>query len=162
MAIKTPSTNTNTKDPSASKSKTSPPKTMAEAQQTTGKPAETKQPGTCCMSNSNKPGEALNLQAPKPQNSIGTSQSKTGKLTRIVAEFDVGFGNMLYIRGKGANLSWEKGLPMRNAKANEWIWESDAVFPTGEFKILVNDSIYETGHNHALYCGTTVRHTPRF
>lgn len=103
--------------------------------------------------------EPLNLQAPHPQKNISTA---TGKLTRIIAEFDTGFGNTLYIRGKGANLSWDKGLPMRNVKANEWVWESDVIFPTGEFKILINDSRYETGHNHALYCGTTVKHTPRF
>ena len=108
--------------------------------------------------------EPLNLQAPvSPKGIDGSgSQANSQKKTRIIAQFDVGFGNALYIRGKGANLSWDKGFPMQNTKSNEWIWESDAQFQTGEFKILINDTIFETGQNHALYCGTTIKHTPRF
>ena len=39
---------------------------------------------------------------------------KKSKLTRIVINYDVGFSNNLFIRGNGANLSWSKGIMLRN------------------------------------------------
>jgi hypothetical protein len=41
----------------------------------------------------------------------------TSGLTRtvIIAKFDVGHGNALYIRGDGNGLDWDKGVLMENA-----------------------------------------------
>lgn len=82
--------------------------------------------------------------------------------TRITVKYDVGFGNTLSLRGQGANLSWDKGVSMRNIKADEWIWETDTPFATAEFKTLINDKSYEIGRNHLLHSGTMVQYTPRF
>lgn len=82
--------------------------------------------------------------------------------TRITVKYDVGFNNHLFIRGKGAGLSWEKGIPLKNVKADEWVWESDAPFNQGEFKILINDKHYETGENHQLPHGASITYTPHF
>lgn len=90
------------------------------------------------------------------------SASRIGTKTRITVKYDVGFHNNLYIRGTGANLNWNKGVPMKNVKADEWIWETDASFPSGEFKVLINDRIYETGPNHPLKSGTNIQYTPHF
>jgi hypothetical protein len=84
------------------------------------------------------------------------------KKTRITIKYDVGYGNTLFLRGKSANLSWDKGVPMKNMQANEWIWETEVEFPTGEFKVLINDQIYETGPNHPLNYGAIIQYTPRF
>lgn len=82
--------------------------------------------------------------------------------TRVTVKYDVGFGNTLTLRGQGANLSWDKGIPMKNIKADEWVWETDTPFATAEFKVLINDKTYETGRNHLLHSGTMVQYTPRF
>lgn len=82
--------------------------------------------------------------------------------TRIVIKCDVGFGNQLYIRGHGAGLNWEKGTPLKNIKADEWIWESSLSFSDGEFKILLNDAQYESGENHRLVCGSSLELIPKF
>ena len=83
-------------------------------------------------------------------------------LTRIVIQYNVGFGNSIFLRGKGADLSWDKGTPLKNTKDNEWVWETESTFPSLEFKVLINDSHYENGDNHHLTYGTTIHYTPKF
>lgn len=96
--------------------------------------------------------------APQKTNPYGTP----GLKTKITIKYDVGFNNMLYLRGKGANLSWERGIALKNVKADEWIWETDVPFSTAEFKVLINDKHYEMGENHPLTCGANIRYTPKF
>lgn len=91
-----------------------------------------------------------------------TSDKKAGSKTRLTIKYDAGFPNQLYIRGKGANLSWEKGQPLKNVKADEWIWETETSFTHCEFKILINDQIYENGDNHLLNPGANLLFTPHF
>ncbi|CUI17525.1 hypothetical protein PNK_1920 [Candidatus Protochlamydia naegleriophila] len=91
-----------------------------------------------------------------------TLQRKPHSKTRIIIKYDVGFNNQLYIRGKGAHLSWEKGQPLKNVKADEWVWETEAQFSQCEFKVLINDADYESGENHLINCGSSVIYTPHF
>src|SRR6476659_4110224 len=46
--------------------------------------------------------------------------------TVIEARFDAGFGNGLFIRGEGADLSWDKGQPMVNVDQDVWRWMGKA------------------------------------
>lgn len=94
--------------------------------------------------------------------STGGGDIKKGPKTRITVKYDIGFGNYLFLRGKGANLSWEKGVALKNVKNDEWVWETDLAFTSCEFKVLINDSIYEIGDNHTLTCGASIQYTPRF
>lgn len=82
--------------------------------------------------------------------------------TRVIVKFDVGFGNHLTIRGKGANLCWEKGIILHNIQADEWLWETDIPFTKCEFKVLINDESYESGENHSIKCGASFQYTPFF
>ena len=82
--------------------------------------------------------------------------------TRLRVKFDCGFPNNLTIRGKGGNLSWERGLPLKNVKPNEWIWETSDTFTTLEFKLLINDRTYERGENHVLKNGDDMLYSPIF
>ena len=97
----------------------------------------------------------------QPSPNTSNEIKKTIK-THITIKYDVGFGNTLSIRGKGPNLSWDKGLPLKNIKADEWSWESQDQFTNGEFKILINDSIFEVGANHPLTCGDHIQYNPKF
>lgn len=118
----------------------------------------------CCMgmtSHHTTEHSPLHLHAPStPIN--GKLETKKGAKTKIVVHYDVGFQNLLTIRGKGANLTWERGIPLKNIKHDEWVWETDAPFSHGEFKILINDRHYEAGPNHLINCGTLMQYTPKF
>jgi hypothetical protein len=95
--------------------------------------------------------------APKPER-----VEKSAKRTKVVVKFDAGFPNQLFIRGSGANLSWERGQPLRNIQADEWIWEAETTSSRCEFKVLLNDQRYEEGENHKLDPGASISYTPRF
>lgn len=84
------------------------------------------------------------------------------KKTCITIKYNAGYSNQLYIRGQGAHLSWEKGQLLKNTQADEWTWETDVPFTHCEFKILMNDSIYENGDNHLLNAGSNTTYTPHF
>lgn len=87
---------------------------------------------------------------------------RKGPTTRIIVKYDVGFNNSIYLRGEGADLSWERGLLLKNVKADEWHWETTLPFSKCEFKVLINDRQYELGDNHILQCGKSFEYTPIF
>lgn len=99
---------------------------------------------------------------PTEQSTSKTKIQSNFSKTRITVKFDVGYPNQLFIRGTGGPLSWEKGLPLKNVKSNEWIWETDVHFQRCEFKILINDQKYEIGENHILNYGSNFDLTPKF
>lgn len=88
--------------------------------------------------------------------------SKGSGSTQIYVYYDVGYPNGLFIRGKGAGLNWDKGQAMQNAGPDLWIWESKTSFSECEFKVLINDEVYEIGENHKIAYGSKVQYTPRF
>lgn len=94
--------------------------------------------------------------------SSNSNSKKKGPVTRVTIKFDVGFSNALYIRGSGANLSWDKGILLKNLHPDEWLWETDLPFNSCEFKILINDKVYEIGENHPLTCGASIQYSPKF
>ncbi len=98
----------------------------------------------------------------KPSNPITSAKPKATGTTRVIIHFNCGFNNNLYIRGQGANLSWDKGHLLKNVRADEWIWETTAPFTRAEFKILINDKDYENGENHIIRNGDNFEYTPHF
>lgn len=84
-------------------------------------------------------------------------------VTVVVAKFDVGHGNNLYIRGEGPGLSWESGVPMENAGNDVWVWTTNEVREgTISFKFLVNDESWSTGDNMTALAGETTTLYPSF
>ena len=111
-------------------------------------------------SKSNPP-ESSSIKSVTPSSSPSYAVQRKGS-TRIVIKYDAGFGNAIFIRGKGANLSWERGIMLHNVKADEWVWETDIPFSACEFKVLLNDNVYEAGENHPLTQGSTLQYVPKF
>ncbi len=94
---------------------------------------------------------------------LAQNNKSKSKHTKIVVKCNCGFPNSLYLRGEGVKgLSWEKGTLMKCTKADEWVWETDAVFNHGEIKVLINDKEYELGENHEVDCGASLSYAPRF
>ncbi len=83
--------------------------------------------------------------------------------TRVVVQVDPGGSHEVFLRGEGVTpLSWEKGAPLRHEKPDEWVFETDELFSTGEFKVVIDDSTFELGENHRLYPGASIRINPKF
>ena len=81
---------------------------------------------------------------------------------RVVIRYNVGFKNNLFIRGKGAGLSWDHGVQLKNTGTDEWVWETTQPFAECEFKVLINDKQYEAGENHHIHGGNSIQYTPKF
>ena len=82
------------------------------------------------------------------------TSSKASK-TVVVANVDVGFGNMLYLRGNAPGLSWKKGVPMDCDSANSWSITMSGVKDAFEFKVLINDIHWAIGGNNLAKPGAT-------
>lgn len=92
-----------------------------------------------------------------------TTSKKTDAITTtVIAKVDAGFGNSVAIRGSGAGLSWEAGVVMSNASADEWVWQSSDVTEELEFKVLLNDNNWSAGRNGVVFPGATVVFEPTF
>ncbi len=72
-------------------------------------------------------------------------------LTKIIAEVNIGFGNTLYIRGAGCGLNWEKGIALKNHDTNFWALELPQCTEDFEYKLLINDKIWNTGENFVAH-----------
>lgn len=84
-------------------------------------------------------------------------------VTRFVANFDVGLGHYLGLRGDTSPLDWDVGWPAANTSSDRW----EAAFlgwPSGgvSYKWLYDDSEWETGDDHGLDAGTTGEVAPAF
>lgn len=83
-------------------------------------------------------------------------------VTTITARIDIGFGNILTIRGEGPGLSWDAGVPMNCIADDQWqikLGESARGFV---FKVLVNDLTWNTGPDYTVASGASVTITPEF
>lgn len=110
---------------------------------------------TPTLKKNEKPTKALVKTAPK-------EIIKSKMTTRILIKCDVGFGNYLTIRGQGADLSWDKGTPLKNIKQDEWLFETEKTFSEIEFKVLINDLTFETGQNHFIKHGNHLQYPAKF
>ena len=83
--------------------------------------------------------------------------------TVIVAKYDVGFGNKLFIRGEGAGLDWEVGVEMKNVENDVWVWtNNDLKKGAITCKFLINDDTWSAGENLFIPAGETSTVFPSF
>src|SRR5437868_12584791 len=69
--------------------------------------------------------------------------------TLISARVDIGFGNMLYVRGEGPGLSWDKGVPMACVADDRWTLTLPESSRPVIFKFLLNDEIWCSGDDYS-------------
>jgi hypothetical protein len=89
------------------------------------------------------------------------AKPKGGRVT-IIATVDVGFGNVLFLRGDEPVLRWDKGIALGNVDGGKWEIVLTAVTAPFQFKFLVNDSGWSSGDNFTASPGDTVTITPAF
>ncbi len=82
-------------------------------------------------------------------------------VTTIKAKIDVGFGNNLFVRGQGAGLSWERGVPLTCVDGQTWQWSGKADDRL-TFKLLLNDQVWAQGEDIIAAPGQKVEIVPTF
>ena len=83
--------------------------------------------------------------------------------TIIIARFDVGHGNSLYIRGDGHLLSWDSGVALEYIGGDAWQWTTkEAREGVLAFKLLINDEVWSIGENFTAPFGETTSFYPAF
>lgn len=100
-------------------------------------------------------------KAPAKKAAKKTAASKRSK-TVIEAKTDVGFGNLLYIRGDAPGLSWTSGVPMDCKGADSWSISMSDVSSAFEYKVLINDIHWAVGGNDTAQPGVTNATEPSF
>ena len=79
----------------------------------------------------------------------------------IEAKIDVGFGNKLFVRGQGAGLSWDHGVPLECVDSKTWRLSVPATDKL-QFKLLINDSEWAKGEDVVAVPGKRVEVVPAF
>ncbi len=92
----------------------------------------------------------------------GAPATQQGPVTAIYARINIGWGNRLYLRGSGAGLSWDVGIPMECSKDDEWYWKSTKVDGPVVFKFLKNDEKWALGEDLIIERGKTSISNPEF
>lgn len=110
----------------------------------------------------NKAKKPESNQTSAPSQTMPSSKPGQSNKTMVYVRYNSGFSNALFIRGQGANLSWNKGIPLKNIQPDLWLFETDIPFSQAEFKILLNDQNYEEGANRTVRCGSQIEFCPRF
>jgi hypothetical protein len=123
-----------------------------------------------------QPTMALTLRAPAKQSALQEVKTSTAPnavakenrpapspapVTTIKAKIDVGFGNNLFVRGHGAGLSWERGVPLTCVDGQTWQWSGKAEDRL-TFKLLLNDSVWAKGEDIVAKPGQKVEIVPAF
>lgn len=83
-------------------------------------------------------------------------------VTTISARIDVGFGNLLYVRGEGAGLSWDKGMVMECTGDDRWTLALGESTRSVVFKFLINDKVWSTGEDYTTKSGVIAVFAPLF
>lgn len=102
--------------------------------------------------------------APKPATAVPVPAPTVtpAVVTTITALIDIGFGNTLHIRGEGAGLSWDCGLPMECVADNQWRITLGESGRSLAFKFLVNDLSWSAGADFVVEAGESVTLQPTF
>lgn len=103
--------------------------------------------------------EPAAIEKPKAKTTV---KAAVNKITRVVARIDVGWGHALYIRGEGAGLSWQQGVPMICEKDNEWHWVAETNISPIVFKLLIDDKVWSAGENVTINAGDIHLSEPKF
>ncbi|MBS0652353.1 MAG: hypothetical protein JSR39_02375 [Verrucomicrobia bacterium] len=72
---------------------------------------------------------------------------------RIAVKYQGNEGDKLYIRGTGPSMRhWGEAIEMRK-EGNLWIYDSTEPFDNFEFKMMLNNQLWEGGDNHKISTG---------
>lgn len=83
--------------------------------------------------------------------------------TAVIASVFIGIGNKPYLRGGGAGLNWEQGVPMEFEEIGKWRWIApDDLMEAIEVQVYRNDEDADRNGKCALEPGQQLEISPEF
>jgi hypothetical protein len=83
--------------------------------------------------------------------------------TVLTVSILIGIGNKPYLRGSGAGLNWDSGVPMEFEEIGKWSWVAPADFDGSvELQLFRNDEDADRKGTHVLQAGQKLEVTPVF
>ena len=98
---------------------------------------------------------------PGPDTKEQPKSSKTGS-TSVVANVMIGIGNKPYLRGEGAGLSWDEGVPMNFIEIGKWAWTPTRKNAALTVQVYRNDEDPDNGGKIEVKSGEEIEITPDF
>tara|TARA_B100001057_G_scaffold151404_1_gene151369 strand:- start:2311 stop:3744 length:1434 start_codon:yes stop_codon:yes gene_type:complete len=98
---------------------------------------------------------------PEPDTKEKPKSSKTGS-TSVVANVMIGIGNKPYLRGEGAGLSWDEGVPMNFIEIGKWAWTPTRKNAALTVQVYRNDEDPDNGGKIEVKSGEEIEITPDF
>jgi hypothetical protein len=90
------------------------------------------------------------------------SKSSPGGSTSVVANVMIGIGNKPYLRGEGAGLSWDEGVPMNFIEIGKWAWTPTRKNAALTVQVYRNDEEPDNGGKIEVKSGEEIEITPDF
>ena len=98
---------------------------------------------------------------PEPDTKEKPKSSKSGS-TSVVANVMIGIGNKPYLRGEGAGLSWDEGVPMNFIEIGKWAWTPTRKNAALTVQVYRNDEDPDKGGKIEVKSGEEIEITPDF
>ena len=98
---------------------------------------------------------------PEPDKKEKPKSSKSGS-TSVVANVMIGIGNKPYLRGEGAGLSWDEGVPMNFIEIGKWAWTPTRKNAALTVQVYRNDEDPDKGGKMEVKSGEEIEITPDF
>ena len=99
---------------------------------------------------------------PEPAEEPKKPKSSPGGATSVVANVMIGIGNKPYLRGEGAGLSWDEGVPMNFIEIGKWAWTPPRKNASLTVQLYRNDEEPDTGGKIEVKSGQEIEITPEF
>lgn len=108
-----------------------------------------------------KAAEAPAAPAMATAKTVPAATASSDDVTTIDVKMDVGFGNVVFIRGQGGGLNWERGVALNCVDGKTWRWSGKVKDPI-TFKPLINDKIWSAGNDLTVKPGQKMEVKPSF
>ena len=106
-------------------------------------------------------GEDASARSEPAEEPKKTKSSSSGT-TSVVANVMIGIGNKPYLRGEGAGLSWDEGVPMNFIEIGKWAWTPTRKNASLTVQVYRNDEEPDKGGKIEVKSGQEIEITPEF
>ena len=87
---------------------------------------------------------------------------KDNRSITLIAYLNIDISSTPYVRGEGAGLSWDEGVPMEFVEIGKWQWTVENALESTSCRIFKDDSLAARGDDIIIKVGEKVEVYPKF